>query len=254
MSRPLEGRVAVVTGASSGLGRRFAHVLSGAGAAVALIARRTERLAAEVDAVQAAGGRACAIALDVSDVAAIGPALDRAQAELGPLSILVNNAGVSGAGQALDIDLETWNQTFDVNVRGVFFTAREAARRMIDNGVAADGRARIVNIASIAAHEALPGLTAYCASKSAVAAMTRALAREWARRQIAVNAICPGYIETELNGDWFNSDGGQRQIAGFPRRRLMDEGALDEALLLLSGASAGFMTGTLIDIDDGQSL
>lgn len=254
MSRSLEGQVAVVTGASSGLGRRFAHVLADAGAAVALMARRTERLEAEVDAIGARGGRAIAIPLDVADVAAMPPALDKAQEALGPISILVNNAGVGGEGLALELTPETWDQTFDVNVRGVFFMARECVRLMIDSGVAGEGRARIINIASIAAYEVLPGVAAYCASKAAVAMLTKSLAREWARHQIAVNAICPGYIETEINADWFATEGGQKQVRGFPRRRLMDDNALDAALLMLAGPEARFMTGSAITVDDGQSL
>ncbi len=254
MAKALDGKVAVVTGASSGLGRRFAHVLSDAGAAVALMARRTDRLDVEVEAIRAKGGRAVAIALDVADVAAIGPALDAAQEALGPLSILVNNAGVGGEGMAMDMSVETFDQTMAVNVRAPYFGAREAARRMIENGAAAAGEARIVNIASIAAFEVLPGLSVYCASKASVAMVTKGLAREWARQQVAVNAICPGYIETEINADWFATEGGQKQIKGFPRRRLMDEGALDEALLMLCGPAARFITGTLIAIEDGQSL
>jgi NAD(P)-dependent dehydrogenase (short-subunit alcohol dehydrogenase family) len=252
--QPLFGRMAVITGASSGLGRRFAHVLSEAGASVALMARRTDRLDHEVAAIEAKGRKALAVALDVADAAAIGPALDQAQDALGPLSILINNAGVGGEGMALDVSVETFDQTFAVNVRGVFFAAREAARRMIDNGEAAAGHARIVNIASIAASTVLPGLSVYCASKASVAMMTKALAREWARPQIAVNAICPGYIETEINADWFKTEGGLKQIKGFPRRRLMDENVLDDALLMLSGRSGAFITGSLISIDDGQSL
>lgn len=252
--KPLAGQVAVVTGASSGLGRRFAHVLSDAGAAVALMARRTDRLEAEVKAIEAKGGKAVAIPLDVSDVAAIGPAFDKVEAALGPISILVNNAGVGGEGMALEITPEVFDQTFAVNVRGVYFGAVEAARRMIASGVAEKGEARIINIASIAAFEQLGGLTAYCSSKAACASLTKGLAREWARPRIAVNAICPGYIETEINSDWFGQEGGQRQIKGFPRRRLMDEDVLDEALLMLAGRRAHFITGTLITIDDGQSL
>jgi NAD(P)-dependent dehydrogenase (short-subunit alcohol dehydrogenase family) len=253
-AKPLQGRVAVVTGASSGLGRRFAHLLSDAGAAVALMARRTDRLEAECAAIEGRGGRALAVALDVADAAAIGPALDRAEAALGPLSILVNNAGVGGEGMALDISVEDFDRTFAVNVRGVFFAAREAARRMIANGEAAAGHARIVNIASIAASTVLPGLSVYCASKASVAMMTKALAREWARPQIAVNAICPGYIETEINAHWFKTEGGQKQTKGFPRRRLMDEDGLDEALLMLVGKAGAAITGSLFTVDDGQSL
>lgn len=212
----LAGRVAVVTGASSGLGRRFAHLLSDAGAAVALMARREDRLASEVEAITAKGGKAVALPLDVVDTDAIGPALDRAQEALGPITIMVNNAGVGGDGAALTMAADRFNNTFDVNVRGVFFGAREAARRMIDSGVAESEQARIINIASMAAFATLPGLSVYCASKAAVVAMTKNLAREWAKYRIGVNAICPGYIETEINADWFATEGGQRQIQGLP--------------------------------------
>jgi NAD(P)-dependent dehydrogenase (short-subunit alcohol dehydrogenase family) len=251
---PLEGRCAVITGATSGLGRRFAHVLAEAGATGVLMGRRAERLETEAAAILAKGGRAAPIPLDVADVAAIGPALDQAERSLGPLSILVNNAGVGGEGMALDIAVEDFDQTFAVNVRGVFFAAREAAARMIANGEADAGRARIINIASIAASTALPGLSAYCASKAAVAMLTKSLAREWARRQIAGNAHGPGYIETEINAHWFETEGGRKQIKGFPRRRLMDENVLDETLLMLAGRSGAFITGSLFTIDDGQSL
>lgn len=252
--RPLEGRVAVVTGAASGLGARFADTLAQAGVAVALMARREDRLIAGVKRIEASGGRAFAIPLDVSDAAAIGPALDRAEAALGPISILVNNAGVGGEGMALDVTPEAFDQAFDVNVRGVFFAAREAASRMIASGVAERDEARIINIASILANKPMAGLSVYCASKAAVAMLTKALAREWAKKRIAVNAICPGYIETEINAHWFAEEGGKRQIAGFPRRRLMDEDVLDETLLLLCGKSGASITGSLFTIDDGQSL
>jgi NAD(P)-dependent dehydrogenase (short-subunit alcohol dehydrogenase family) len=254
LEKPLAGRVAVVTGATSGLGRRFAHVLSGAGASVALMGRRQDRLNTDCAAIRDGGGRAAAIPLDVADAHAIGPALDRAEAELGPLSILVNNAGVGGEGLALDISIEDFDQTFAVNTRGVFFAAREAAKRMIANGEAAAGHARIVNIASIMASTVSPGLSVYSGSKAAVAIMTKAMAREWARPMIAVNAICPGYIETEINAHWFKTEGGQKQIKGFPRRRLMDDDVLDETLLMLAGRSGGAITGSLFTIDDGQSL
>jgi len=252
--KPLAGRVAVVTGASSGLGARFAHVLTDAGASVALMARRTDRLESLVADLAAKGGKAVAIALDVSDTAAIGPALDKAEAALGPISIMVNNAGVGGDGMALEMTPEVFDQTIAVNTRGVYFGAVEAAKRMIASGIAEKGEARIINIASIAAFEQLGGLTVYCLSKAACASLTKGLAREWARQRIAVNAICPGYIETEINSDWFQEEGGQKQIKGFPRRRLMEEDVLDEALLMLAGRRAHFITGTLITIDDGQSL
>lgn len=254
MGDTLAGQVAIVTGASGGLGAHFARVLAAAGAKVALTARRLDMVEAEAGHIAGLGGQAMALKLDVADVGAIGPAFDEVEAAFGPISILVNNAGVGGEGLALDLSVEDWDRTFDVNVRGVFFCAQQAARRMIASGVAERGDARIVNIASIASHTVLPGLSAYCSSKAAVAMMTRGLAREWARRGVAVNAICPGYIETDINSDWFKTEGGQKQLKGFPRRRLMDAEDLDAALLMLAGPAGKAITGTVITIDDGQSL
>jgi NAD(P)-dependent dehydrogenase (short-subunit alcohol dehydrogenase family) len=250
----LQGKVALVTGASGGLGAHFARVLARQGAEVVLTARRLDKVEAEARAICEAGGRAHARALDVTNVAEIDPLFDAVAAEIGPVSILINNAGVGGEGRALDLTPEAWDQAFDVNVRGVFFCAQAAARRMIDGGIAESGDGRIVNIASIASHTVLPGLPAYCASKAAVAMLTRSLGREWARHGIAVNALCPGYVETDINGAWFATEPGQRQIMGFPRRRLMEASDLDAALLMLSGPAARAITGTLITIDDGQSL
>jgi NAD(P)-dependent dehydrogenase (short-subunit alcohol dehydrogenase family) len=250
LSADLAGKIAVVTGASGGLGAHFARLLAQHGATVAITARRVERIEALADEISRSGGRAVAMALDVADAAAIGPALDRVQAELGGLDILVNNAGVGGEGLALDLTIEDFDQTFAVNVRGLFFAAREAARRMIAAGV----EGRILNIASIASHTVLPGLSAYCGSKAAVAMLTRSLAREWARRGLAVNALCPGYIETDINADWWPTEGGQRQLKGFPRRRLMDASDLDAAFLMLVGPAARAITGSIITVDDGQSL
>lgn len=244
----------MITGASGGLGLHFAKLLAGQGAAVALAARRVERLADAVRAIEADGGKALAVALDVADATSIGPAFDQVQAELGSISILVNNAGVSGAGRALDLTPETWDQTFGVNTRGVFFSAQAAAQRMIASGVAERGEARIVNIASVAGYTVLPGLSAYCASKAATVMLTKSLAREWARQRIAVNAICPGYIETDINAEWFASEAGQAQVRGFPRRRLLKPEDLDAALLMLAGPAAASITGTLVTVDDGQSL
>lgn len=250
MAVDLTGKVALVTGASGGLGAHFARLLAANGAAVAVTARRVDKIQALADGINADGGRAIALALDVADAQAIAPAMDKVQAELGGLDILVNNAGVGGEGLALDISIEDFDQTFAVNVRGLFFAAREAAKRMIAAGV----EGRIVNIASIASHTVLPGLSAYCGSKAAVAMLTKSLAREWARKGIAVNALAPGYIETAINDAWWPTEGGQKQLKGFPRRRLMDAADLDEAFLLMAGPAASAMTGSLITVDDGQSL
>lgn len=250
MDAGLTGRTALITGASGGLGEHFARLLAKNGAAVAITARRTDRIRAIADEINATGGRALALELDVADAAAIPPILDEVQATLGGLDILVNNAGVGGEGLALDLSVEEFDHTFAVNVRAVFVAAREAARRMIAAGV----EGRILNIASIASHTVLPGLSAYCASKAAVAMMTRSMAREWARRGLAVNALCPGYIETGINASWWPTEGGQRQLKGFPRRRLMDAADLDAAFLMLVGSAAHAITGSVITVDDGQSL
>ena len=246
----LSGQVAVVTGASGGLGAHFARLLAENGAAVAITARRADRIDALAAELRAEGFRAIALPLDVADAASIGPVLDQITSELGPINILVNNAGMGGEGMALDVSIEDFDATFAVNVRGTFFAAREAARRMMAAGL----EGRIINIASIASHTVLPGLSAYCGSKAAVAMLTRSMAREWARNRIAVNALCPGYIETAINDTWWPTDGGQRQLKGFPRRRLMDAADLDAAFLMLAGPAARAMTGSVITVDDGQSL
>ena len=254
MAGTLTGQVAVVTGASGGLGEHFARLLAGEGAAVAVTARRLDKVQALAAELAAAGHSAMALKLDVADAKAIGPALDEVEATLGPVSILINNAGVGGEGLALDLSVEDFDNTFAVNVRGVFFAAQAAAKRMIASGVGERGEGRIVNIASIASHTVLPGLSAYCASKAAVAMLTKGLAREWARRGIAVNALCPGYIETDINADWWPTEGGQKQLKSFPRRRLMAPDDLDAAFLMLAGPAARAITGSVITIDDGQSL
>lgn len=250
MSGDLQGSVAFITGASGGLGAHFARVLARNGAAVAISARRVDKIEALAEEIRNSGGRALALPLDVADATAIGPALDAAAAQLGPIDILINNAGVGGEGLALDLSVEDFDATFAVNVRGTFFAAREAAKRMIAGKI----EGRILNIASIASHTVLPGLSAYCGSKAAVAMLTRGLAREWARRGLAVNALCPGYIETAINDAWWPTEGGQKQLKGFPRRRLMDAADLDSAFLMLVGPAARAITGSVITIDDGQSL
>jgi NAD(P)-dependent dehydrogenase (short-subunit alcohol dehydrogenase family) len=195
-----------------------------------------------------------ALKLDVADAGSIPASFEEIETALGPVSILINNAGVGGEGQALDLTVETWDQTFDVNVRGVFFAAQAAARIMLANGTADRADARIVNIASIASHTVLPGLSAYNASKASVAMLTRSLAREWSRKGIAVNALCPGYIETDINGFWWGTEGGQKQLKLFPRRRLMEASDLDAAFLMLCGPAARAIAGSVITIDDGQTL
>ncbi|HEY4943321.1 MAG TPA: SDR family NAD(P)-dependent oxidoreductase [Rhizomicrobium sp.] len=246
----ISGRTAFVTGATSGLGRHFAKVLAGAGAAVALAGRRVDRLNAVKGEIEAAGGRAAAIALDVTDAAAIAPALDAAEAALGPVDILINNAGLSVLGLSVDIAAGDFDKVIATNLRGPFLLATEVGRRLI----AAKREGRVINIASIGSYRVLPGVTPYCISKAGLAMMTQCLAREWARKGINVNALCPGFIETELNDEWFRSEKGKAQIDTFPRKRLAKESDLDGMLLLLASDASRTITGSLLTVDDGQGL
>ncbi|MDP2124535.1 MAG: glucose 1-dehydrogenase [Parvibaculum sp.] len=246
----LGGKMALVTGATSGLGRRFALVLAKAGAKIAITGRRVERLAALKSEIEATGGVAAAIALDVTDPASIEACMAEAEHTLGPVDILVNNAGMNVQALPAEVTPEGFDTMFDTNVRGAFFMAQAAGRSMMARGAGG----RIINIASIGAHTVLPGLTIYCMTKAAVGMMTKSLAKEWARKQINVNAMCPGFIETELNSDWFGTEGGQKQIKSWPRRRLGVEEDLDGTLLLLASDHGRFITGSLFTVDDGQSL
>lgn len=246
----LSGKMALVTGATSGLGRRFALVLAKTGAKVAITGRRVERLSALQSEIEAVGGVAAAIALDVTNPASIAACMAEAERVLGPIDILVNNAGMNVQALPAEVTPEGFDTMFDTNVRGAFFMAQAAGRSMMVRGAGG----RIINIASIGAHTVLPGLTIYCMTKAAVGMMTRSLAKEWARHQINVNAMCPGFIETELNSDWFGTEGGRKQIKGWPRRRLGVEEDLDGTLLLLASDHGRFITGSLFTIDDGQSL
>jgi NAD(P)-dependent dehydrogenase (short-subunit alcohol dehydrogenase family) len=246
-AKPLAGVTAMVTGASSGLGAAFARALAGAGAKVALAARRKARL----DALAAELGEgACAVQMDVAEPAAIAAAFDEAEATLGPIDALINNAGMNAEGAALDLTPDAFDRVIAVNLRGPFLCAQAFARRAISAGRGG----RIVNVASIGALRPLPGLAAYCASKAGLAMLTKALALEWARKEISVNAICPGYIETDLNADWLNSEGGAKMISKFPRRRLLVAEDLIPLLIFLAGPQSARVTGSVFTIDDGQSL
>ncbi len=256
MTQPfdLHGRAVLITGASSGLGLRFAKVAAAAGAKVALAARRIDRLQGLAAAIAASGGTAHAVAMDVTDEASIIAGFDAAEAALGPIETVIANAGMNNEGLALEVSADEFDQVMAINVRGVFLTAREGAKRMIAAGSRESRRGRIVLVSSIGALKVLPGLTAYCASKAAVAMMGKSLAREWANRGININVICPGFVETELNADWFATDGGKAQVAGFPRRRLMEADDLDAMLLYLSADASRAVTGSVFTLDDGQTL
>ena len=250
----LSGRVALITGASSGLGKRFARILAANGAKVALAARRVDRLMALAEEIETAGGTAAAIAMDVTDEASVIAGFDAAEKALGPIDTVIANAGMNSRGLSTEISVEDFDQVMAINVRGVFLTAREGARRMMAAGSRDTGRGRLVLVASIGAVKVLPGLAPYCASKAAVAMLGKSMARELANRGINVNVVCPGYIETELNADWFAEEGGKKQVAGFPRRRLMAEDDLDATMLMLCGDASRALTGSVFVLDDGQTL
>jgi len=250
----LSGRTLLITGASSGLGLEFAKAAAAAGAKLALAARRTDRLEGLAAEIGRSGGRAVPITMDVEDEASVIAGYDAAQAALGPVDSVICNAGMNSEGLAVDLDIAEFERVVSVNLKGAFLTAREGARRMMAAFPREDQRGRIVLVASIGAHKVLPGATAYCASKAGVAMLGKGLAREWVNRGINVNVVCPGYIETELNADWFASEGGKKQLAGFPRRRLMQEADLDPVVLYLLSDLSRTVTGSIITLDDGQSL
>jgi NAD(P)-dependent dehydrogenase (short-subunit alcohol dehydrogenase family) len=255
MSFDLGGRVAMVTGASSGLGKRFARTLAENGAKVVLAARRTERLQTLRGEIEAAGGQASVVALDVTDVASIRAAVDTAETQAGPIDILVNNSGVSTTQKLIDVTPEDYDFVLNTNTRGAFFVAQEVGKRMIERGrTQPDRPARIINVASLAAVKALAMIGIYCMSKAAVAQMTKAMAIEWGRFGINVNAICPGYISTELNEHHWDTEAGRKLIAMTPRKRLGQPEDLDGLLLLLASEQSSFMNGSVISIDDGFAL
>lgn len=251
MTQQLAGRVALITGASSGLGAHFATLFADAGAGVVLGARRVDRVAALAARI---GDAALAVALDVTDEASVAAAYDAAEARFGTVDTIIANAGASNPGRSTDLDAAAVRSTIETNFTGVFLTVREGARRLVAAGARERGHGRVVIIGSITAHMVGQGDSAYAASKAAVAHLGRNFAREWVRAGINVNVVQPGYIQTEIAGDWFQTAGGQAQIASWHRRRMMEPDALDAMLLHLASDASANMTGAVIDIDDGQSL
>jgi len=245
----LDGKVALVTGASSGLGERFARLLGEAGAAVAVAARRIDRLEKLVAEIAQRGGRAHAVALDVTDVGSVRAGIAAAEAALGPIDVLVNNSGVSITARVGDVEERDYDRVMDTNLKGAFFVAQAVGRSM----VAGKRPGRIINIASTAGLRPVGQLSVYAMSKAGVIQMTRAMALEWGRYGINVNALCPGYIETEINRDYWNTDGGRKLLAMLPRRRVGQPEDLDGLVLLLASDGSGFVNGAVIAADDGLS-
>ena len=246
----LDGRVALVTGASSGLGRSFALTLARAGAKVAAGARRLDRLDALVAAIEAFGGRALALPLDVTDAESVAEAVARAETELGALDTLVNNAGIATTRSLLETPEAEWDAVLDTDLKGAFLMARAVARQMVT-----DGRAGvIVNVASILAERPAKGLAAYAAAKAGLVQLTRVLALELARHRIRVNALAPGYVVTEMNREFLAGPGGERIRGHIPLGRFAEPADLDGALLFLVSDAARYATGTVVTLDGGFSL
>ncbi|HEY2560877.1 MAG TPA: SDR family oxidoreductase [Caldimonas sp.] len=254
----LSGRVALVTGASSGLGAQFARALAGAGAGVALAGRRVERLKSLRAEIEAEGGDAHVVPLDVTDHDGIRSGIAHTETEMGTIDILVNNSGVATTQKLVETTPEDFDYVFDVNVRGAFFVAQEVGKRMIARAQgAAPGTftgGRIVNIASMAGLRVLGKIGVYAMSKAAVIHMTRAMALEWGRFGINVNAICPGYIDTEINHHRWQTDSGKKFIESMPRKRIGSPADLDTALLMMCANESHFINGAVLEADDGFSL
>ncbi len=250
MGDTLEGKIALITGASSGLGEHMAMTLAGAGAHVIIAARREERLARLQQRIEGAGGSAMAVAMDVRDPDSIRAGFDHAAATLGTVDILINNAGLAVQKDATDCTDADYDLVMDTNLKGAWITAQAAARQMIERGQGG----KIVNISSLLALKPIRQLALYAMSKAAIAQMTRALALEWIRHGIQVNALCPGYIETEMNSAHWKSEGGRALIARMPARRILQPEVLDGIVLLLASKQSDNITGAVIPIDDAQSL
>jgi len=244
----VQGRLALVTGASGGLGRDFALTLARAGAAVAVAARRADRLADTVAAIESAGGKSFAVSLDVTDPASVRKCFDEIQERDRPPDVIVNNAGAAITRPLLEQTEEDWDSVVDTNLKGAWLVAQEAARRL----VAAGRPGSIVNIASITGERVAGGVAPYCASKAGLIHLTRALALELARHGIRVNALAPGYVETELNRDFLRSPPGERLMARIPQRRFGKAADLDGALLLLASEAGAYITGSVLVADGGH--
>jgi NAD(P)-dependent dehydrogenase (short-subunit alcohol dehydrogenase family) len=251
----LSGRVALVTGASGGLGAQFAKTLSRAGAAVVLASRRLDKLKDLRAQIEAADGDAHVVELDVTDYASIKAGVAHAETEVGPIDILVNNSGVSTTQRIQDVGEEDYDFVFNTNVKGAFFVAQEVGKRMLARSRGAGpgnyAGGRIINIASMAGLRVLPQIGVYCMSKAAVVQMTKAMALEWGKFGINVNAICPGYIDTEINHHHWETEQGKRLVQMLPRKRIGKPQDLDALLVMLASGESHFVNGAVIAADDG---
>ena len=248
MERPLAGRNALVTGANGGLGSHFAQTLARAGANVAIAARRRESLHDVRDAIERLGSGVEAVALDVTDPASVAAAFDRASAALGPITVVVNNAGIAITKPLLEHTEDDWRQVIDVNLNGAWRVAQAAARHMVQHQQGGS----IVNIASILGLRVASQVPSYAASKAALIHLTKAMALELARHRIRVNALAPGYVETGINREFFASEPGQALAKRVPQRRIGRPEELDGALLLVASDAGSYMTGAVLAVDGGH--
>ncbi len=240
----------LITGASQGLGRRFARVLSAHGATVALAARQTAKLKNLEEEIRTGGGRAAAVAMDVTDTASIENAIDAAEAALGPVSVLINNAGIAIEKPAVDQNEADWDAVIGANLKGAYFAATEMARRMITR----KQEGNIVNIASVLGIGVMKFLSPYTISKAGIIQATKAMALELAGNGIRVNALAPGYVDTEMNHDFWATAAGERLAKRIPQRRVGAESDLDGAILLLASSASRYMTGSVVTVDGGFLL
>lgn len=246
----LSDSVALVTGAGGGFGRRFVHVLAENGSRVAATARDPDKLTGLFDGIGQGAGRAAPFRLDVTDRVSIASAFDQVEKAWGPVTLLVNNAGIAHSDAAANVSPETWRNVLDVDLDAPFFVMQEFARRLI----ATNTPGVIVNIASAIGLRAEKGAVAYTAAKAGLIHLTRALALEWARYNIRVNAIAPGWFPTAINQDYLASDAGELVKKKIPMRRFGEDGDLDGALLLLASGAGAYMTGTTIVVDGGLEI
>ena len=242
--------VVLITGASQGLGRQFARVLSAHGAAVALAARQTGKLKALEDEIKAKGGRAAAIEMDVTNNASIARGIDAAEAALGPVTVLINNAGIAVEKLAVEQSEADWDAVIGANLKGAYFAATEVARRMI----ARNAGGNIINIASVLGFSVVKFISPYAISKAGVVQTTKALALEFAASDIRVNALAPGYSDTDINHDVWETPAGEKLIKRIPQRRVGHESDLDGAIMLLASNASRYMTGSVVTVDGGFLL
>lgn len=246
----LSGQIALVTGASSGLGQHFALILAQAGADVVLAARRVEPCQQIAEQIQALGRRAIAVSMDVTQAASVDHAVQAAHTELGPITILCNNAGIAVTRAFLEQSEDEWDRVLDTNLKGAYLVGQSVARHMSEHGLGGS----IINTASIAGFRVAKQLSAYVASKGGLIQLTRAMALELATYNIRVNALAPGYIETEINQGFFQTVAGLKMVKRIPQGRIGRLSDLDGPLLLLASSAGRYMTGSVLTVDGGHSI